>query len=77
MVRVTNILHTARIGMSKCGICALKGNAMEYFKPDEQMRMMYSSVSDTDKLGKRLKIRVLLSGVKPKTFQLLVRVLCH
>ena len=53
MVRVTNILHTARIGMSKCGICALKGSAMEYFKPDEQMRMMYSSVSDTDKLGKR------------------------
>ena len=28
-------------------------NVMEYFKPGEQMRMMYYSVSDTGILGKR------------------------
>ena len=31
----TNILHTARIGMPMCGICAMKGNVIEYFKPGE------------------------------------------
>ena len=31
----------------------LEMNAMEYFKPGEQMRMMYYSVSDTGILGKR------------------------
>ena len=30
--------------MSMSGICAMKGNVMEYFKPGEQMRMMYYSV---------------------------------
>ena len=34
------------------------------------MRMMYYSVSDTGNLGKK-EIRVLLSGVVPKTFPLL------
>ena len=29
----TNILHTARIRMSMSGICATRGNVMEYFKP--------------------------------------------
>ena len=40
------------------------------------MIMMYFSVSDTGELGKK-KIRVLLSGVEPKTFRLLVRILSH
>ena len=30
--------------MSMSGICAMKGNVMEYFKTGEQMRMMYYSV---------------------------------
>ena len=30
--------------MSMNGICAMKGNVMQYFKPDEQIRMMYYSV---------------------------------
>ena len=25
--------HTARIGMSMCGMCAMEINVMEYFKP--------------------------------------------
>ena len=37
--------------MSMSGICAMKGNVMEYFKLGEQM--MCYSVSDTDKFGKR------------------------
>ena len=28
LIHVTNILHTARIGMSMSGICAMKGNVM-------------------------------------------------
>ena len=48
-------------------------NVMEYIKPGEQMRMMHLSVNDTGILGK--EIRVLLSGVEPKTFRLLVRML--
>ena len=39
------------------------------------MRMMYYSVSDTGILGKQ--IRVLLSGVEPNTFRLLVRMRYH
>ena len=39
------------------------------------LRMMYYSVNDTGILGK--KFRVLLSGVEPKTFRLLVRMLYH
>ena len=31
----TNILHTARIGMSMCGICAMERNVMVYVKPGE------------------------------------------
>ena len=38
--------------------------------------MMYYSVNDTGILGKK-KIRVLLSGVEPTTFLLLVRMLYH
>ena len=30
-------------------------NVMEYYKPGEQMRMMYYSVSDTGILGKKSK----------------------
>ena len=30
--------------MSMSGICAMIGNVMEYFKPGEEMRMMYYSV---------------------------------
>ena len=30
--------------MSMSGICAMRGNVMEYFKPGEQMRMMCYSV---------------------------------
>ena len=40
------------------------------------MRMMYYSVNDKGILGKR-KFRVLLSGVEPKTFRLLVQMLYH
>ena len=39
------------------------------------MIMMYYSVNDTGILEK--KIRVLLSGVEPKIFRLLVRMLYH
>ena len=42
-------------------------NVMVYFKPGKWLRMMYYSVSDTGILGKK-EIRVLLSGVEPKTF---------
>ena len=28
-------VHTARIRMSMSGICAMRGNVMEYFKPGE------------------------------------------
>ena len=35
LVHGTNILHTARICMSKSGIRAMIGNVMEYFKPGE------------------------------------------
>ena len=40
------------------------------------MRMMYYSVNETGALGKK-EIRVLLLGVGPKTFRLLVRMLYH
>ena len=30
--------------MSMSSICPMKGNVMQYFKPGEQMRMMYYSV---------------------------------
>ena len=30
--------------MSMSGICAMRGNVMEYFKPGEEMRMMCYSV---------------------------------
>ena len=35
-----------------CGICTMKINVVEYFKPGEKMRIMYYSVSDTGILGK-------------------------
>ena len=38
-------------------------------------KMYYSVLSDTGILAK--KIQVLLSGVEPKTFRLLVQMLCH
>ena len=41
-----------------------------------KLRMMIILESDAGILGKK-EIRVLLSGVEPKTFRLLVRMLCH
>ena len=49
-----HILHTARIGMSMCRICAMKGNVMEYVKRGEQMRMMYYSVMTQANLEKEI-----------------------
>ena len=40
------------------------------------LRMVHYSVNDTGILSKK-EIRVLLSGVEPKTFRLLVRMLYH
>ena len=54
---MTNIWHTARIGMP-------------ISKVAEQMKMMYSP-NDTNMLGKKV-IQVLVSVVRPKTFQVLV-----
>ena len=47
-------------------------NVMVYFQPGERMRMMYYSRKSHRHTQK--KIRVLLSGVEPKTFRLLVRI---
>ena len=50
-------------------------NVMVYFQPGEWMRMMYYSRKWHRHTRKRM--RVLLSGVEPKTFRLLVRMLYH
>ena len=46
-------LHTARIEMSMSGICSMKGNVMQYFKPGEQNENDVLFSYDTGKLGKR------------------------
>ena len=51
-------------------------NVMVYFQPGEWMRMMIILESDAGILGKK-EIRVLLSGVEPNAFRLLVRMLYH
>ena len=61
--------------MSMSGICAMRGNVMEYFKPGEYMRMMCYSVM-TQACWKK-KFRVLPTVVEPTTFRLLVRTLYH
>ena len=54
----------------------LETNVMVYFQPGEWMRMMYYS-RKWHRHTRKKEIRVLLSGVEPKTFRLLVRMVYH